>query len=355
MPVISEVSDGISSQYFFKAGGIVDQVTVDGTPVAYTETGSGTVALETVPDYGAIVSISYFEPFHSIGNASEDSPASDGDSGFVILGVRQDPDQALSANGNYSPITTDEYGRVKVSATPDSDIATTGSLSVLGDIVEVDCDRTSSLIVQISGTYVATALFEVSLDGVNYAGALGVRSDANTVELTTGALTNTTRVWKFGTNGITKFRVRCSAYTSGTADIIISRAYGTVEPVPGVASHAVTLTSTAISSTSPTLFADTSTNLALNATFTSTSRDGGSTPVNTVYTTIAYADQAGTLRHEMSLDGTTWRRSSPDVAVTATSPGRLETPVVARYNRVVYVNGGVATTAIQINSAYHKV
>lgn len=354
MPVISEVSDGISSQYFFKAGGIVDQVTVDGTPVAYTETGSGTVTLAAVPDFGAIVGISYFEPFHSIGNASEDSPASDGDSGFVVLGVRQDAEQALSANGNYSPFTTDSYGRVKVSTTLSEDTIVSGQLTTLGSTVTVDCSRIGTLAVQLNGTFALTTVFEVSNDDVTFVPIVGNSVGAN-AQATGTTTSNLSAMYRFGVSGIKTFRVRCSAYTSGTANVTIATTSANSEPTPGIGSHAVTLTSTAISSTSPTLFADTSTNLALNATFTSTSRDGGSTPVNTVYTTVAYADQAGTLRHEMSLDGTTWRRSSPDVAVTATSPGRLETPVVARYNRVVYVNGGVATTAIQINSAYHKV
>ena len=349
MPVISEVSDGISSQYFFKAGGIVDQVTVDGTPVTYTETGSGTVTLETVPNYGAIVGISYFEPFHSIGNASEDSPASDGDSGFVILGVRQDADQALSANGNYSPFTTDEFGRVKVSTTLSEDAIVSGQLTTLGSTVTVDCSRIGTLAVQLNGTFALTTAFEVSNDNLIFVPIVGnsVGANAQAVSTTTS---NLSAMYRFGVSGIKTFRVRCSAYTSGTANVTIATTSANSEPTPGIAAHNVTVTGT-----NPVLFADTSTNLALNATFTSTSRDGASTPVNRVFATVAFADQAGTLRHEMSLDGTTWRRSSPDVAVTATSPGRLETPVVARYNRVVYVNGGVATTAIQINSAYHKV
>lgn len=349
MPVISEVSDGISSQYFFKAGGIVDQVTVDGTPVAYTETGSGTVTLGTVPDYGAIVGISYFEPFHSIGNASEDSPASDGDSGFVILGVRQDPDQALSANGNYSPITTDEYGRVKVSASLSDDIIVSGQLTALASTITVDCSRIGTLSVQLSGTYSLTAIFEVSNDDVTFVPIIGNSVGANS-QASSVSTTNFSGIYRFGVSGIKTFRVRCSAYTSGTANVSVVSTSANSEPTPAVAAHGVTVTSS-----TPVLFSDTVTNLALNATFTGTSRDNGSTPVNRVFSTVAFADQAGTLRHEMSLDGTTWRRSSPDVAVTATSPGRLETPVVVRYNRVVYVNGGVATTAIQINSAYHKV
>lgn len=349
MPVISEVSDGISSQYFFKAGGIVDQVTVDGTPVAYTNSGSGTVTLGTVPSYGAIVGISYFEPFHSIGNALEDSPATDGDSGFVILGVRQDPDQALSANGNYSPITTDKYGRVKVSTSLSDGIIVSGQLAAVASAVTVDCSRIGTLSVQLSGTYALTTVFEVSNDDVTFVPIVGNSVGAN-AQATGTTSSNLSAMYRFGVSGIKTFRVRCSAYTSGAANIVIVSTSANSEPTPGVAAHNVTLTSS-----TPVLFADTSTNLALNATFTGTSRDGGTTPVNRIFSTVAFADQAGTLRHEMSLDGTTWRRSSPDVAVTATSPGRLETPVVARYNRVVYVNGGVATTAIQINSAYHKV
>lgn len=68
------------------------------------------------------------------------------------------------------------------------------------------------------------------------------------------------------------------------------------------------------------------------------------------FVATAFADQAGTFRIEMSVDGSTWRRATPDTAVSANTPVTLIAPVVTRYLRVVYVNGATAQTAFLIAS-----
>lgn len=103
-------------------------------------------------------------------------------------------------------------------------------------------------------------------------------------------------------------------------------------------------------------FNDSTTNLAANATFTGTSRDvtiAASTlqPYGN-FNAIAVANQAGTVRIEMSNDNSVWRRATPDTAVAANTPVILSIPVCTRYHRVVYVNGATAQTEFMINTSY---
>lgn len=97
---------------------------------------------------------------------------------------------------------------------------------------------------------------------------------------------------------------------------------------------------------------ETTTPLAANATFTGTSRDAGSTPGGQSFAVVAFADQPGNVRIEMSNDNTTWRRATADTAVTAAAPVTLVVPIVTRYYRVVFVNGATAQTAFMVNSRY---
>lgn len=111
---------------------------------------------------------------------------------------------------------------------------------------------------------------------------------------------------------------------------------------------------TTLASAGGTIYNDTTTPLALNATFTGTSRDAGATNTMRKFCANIFTDQAGTFRIEMSNDNTTWR-TAKTFAVTANTPIDVEIPVCTRYYRVVYVNGGVAQTILMINSAFHRV
>ncbi len=116
-----------------------------------------------------------------------------------------------------------------------------------------------------------------------------------------------------------------------------------------------TVTANAVSH-SNVFYNDSTTALAISATFTGTSRDvavaAGTVHRYSAFNAVAFADQAGTLRIEMSNDNTTWRRATPDTAVAANSPGTLSVPVCTRRYRVVYVNGGVAQTVFMLNSSF---
>jgi len=102
-------------------------------------------------------------------------------------------------------------------------------------------------------------------------------------------------------------------------------------------------------------YADTATPLAGAATFTGSARDVGwatSTPVPFGYfNAFCITDQSGTLRTQGSDDGSTWYITN-SVAVVASTPVWLKTPVAFRFNRVMLVNGATLQTTVKVNSSY---
>lgn len=104
------------------------------------------------------------------------------------------------------------------------------------------------------------ATFEASIDSTNgtdgtWFGIQVLRSNANTVELTTGVLAATPAyAWAVSTNGLSFVRARATAHTSGTATWAFHKSSYAVEPVPA---SQVTGTQTVTISGSPTLAAST--------------------------------------------------------------------------------------------------
>jgi hypothetical protein len=101
-----------------------------------------------------------------------------------------------------------------------------GTLSSGGTIVATNGTVQTSVIDAagagciVFGTYVASLIFESSLDGgTNWVPVQGQQIDTGVITSTPGALTSTTRAWEFGTSGMTHIRVRATAYTSGTVAV----------------------------------------------------------------------------------------------------------------------------------------
>lgn len=101
---------------------------------------------------------------------------------------------------------------------------------------------------------------------------------------------------------------------------------------------------------------ETTTAQAASATYTGTARDvaiiAGSVNPFAKFNAVAFADQAGTLRIEMSNDNATWRRATADTAVAAGSTVYLTVPVTTRYHRAVYINGATLQGAFMLNTSY---
>ena len=76
----------------------------------------------------------------------------------------------------------------------------------------------ASIAVQLTGTFSATVQFEVSMDGgVTYVSISGTPV-ASTTTVTSATAPG---MWQFDVSGLILFRVRCSAYTSGSINVYI--------------------------------------------------------------------------------------------------------------------------------------
>jgi hypothetical protein len=89
--------------------------------------------------------------------------------------------------------------------------------------------------VTINGTYSVTPVFEFSDDGTNFYSVTCTRTDSAVQESSAGALVNTLRAWDCSVFGTTSFRVRASAFVSGTANIGIILSGTPIEAAPTVA------------------------------------------------------------------------------------------------------------------------
>ena len=172
---------------------------------------------------------------------AEDSASADGDLGMVLLAQRRDSDTtAVSNDGDYATLKLDEAGRLKVATQPASYSDTTGNITANGQTIFVDCQRFSNLMIHCSGTFsTINVAFEGSLDSTNgtdgsWFGVQAIRSNANTIETTTGNLSATPAyAWELSVNALKYFRIRATAYTSGTqAWTFVPGTYAT-EPIPG--------------------------------------------------------------------------------------------------------------------------
>ena len=172
---------------------------------------------------------------------AEDSASADGDLGMVLLAQRRDSDTtAVSNDGDYATLKLDEAGRLKVSTQPASYSSTTGNITANGQTIFVDCQRFSNLMIHCAGTFsTINVAFEGSLNSTNgtdgnWFAVQAIRSNANTIETTTGNLSATPAyAWELSVNALKYFRIRATAYTSGTqAWTFIPGTYAT-EPIPG--------------------------------------------------------------------------------------------------------------------------
>lgn len=182
--------------------------------------------------------------YQPIPTKSEDQASANGDQGVPILGVRQDTDiSPVSADGDYHKLLFNNVGRLKVASMPGDYAATTGNITANGQSVTCDVGKASNVMLYCTGTFSAiNCTFEGSIDGgTSWFGVQAVRSNANTVETTTGSLSAAPAyAWEMSVNALTHVRVRATAFTSGTqAWRILPGAYAT-EPIPAVQAHAVT-------------------------------------------------------------------------------------------------------------------
>jgi hypothetical protein len=238
----------------------------------------------------------------------------------------------------------------------------------------------------VAGTFAGVNFtFEGSLNSTNgtdgnWFAIQAVRTNANTIETTSGVLGAAPAYgWELSVNGLNWFRVRATAWTSGTAGIQIQPGAYATEPIPaaqisgtqpvsgtvtaniGTGSIAAGTNRVGFTAAHGTWLDDSSTVLAAAATFTGATRDlvvGGATFNNAgahaqEFRASAESDQTGTLWLEASRDGTTWRRikSVPTAAVTG---GGFFAEIIHRpswrWIRVGFTNGATLQTRFTIGS-----
>lgn len=98
---------------------------------------------------------------------------------------------------------------------------------------------------------------------------------------------------------------------------------------------------------------ETQTVLAAGGTYTGATRSPGTASRFCYFIADAWADQAGTLYVERSVDGTTWRpaNGTSGTAVAAGASVQVKVPTTTGNYRVRYVNGGTAQTAFLLTNA----
>lgn len=164
----------------------------------------------------------------------------DGAAGQLILGKRRDSDSTTVADGDYNTFNMDEEGRLKVASKPASYAATTGNVTSAASAIPINTERFSNLMIHCTGTFAgANCTFEGSLNSTNgtdgnWFAVQAIRSNANTIETTTGVLAAAPAyAWELSVNALKYFRIRATAWTSGTQVwTLVPGTYAT-EPIPG--------------------------------------------------------------------------------------------------------------------------
>ena len=186
----------------------------------------------------------------------EDTPHVSGHYGQLMLGIRSDSDAFTADNGDYTVLKLDEEGRLKVASKPASYTATVGNVTSATSTVPLNCERFSNLMIHCTGTFAgANCTFEGSLNSTNgtdgnWFTVQAIRSNANTIETTTGVLAAAPAyAWELSVNALKYFRVRATAWTSGTQVwTMIPGTYAT-EPIPGAQASATQAVSGTVTAT----------------------------------------------------------------------------------------------------------
>lgn len=114
-------------------------------------------------------------------------------------------------------------------------LRTSGTITTSSSTVSAGTIGYGVATVTVNGTYAGvTVNFEFSDDGSNWYSDTCTRSDTALQESSEALPSNQSRAWDCGVSAATNFRVRSSAYSSGTANIGITLSAAAIEPAPTV-------------------------------------------------------------------------------------------------------------------------
>ena len=135
-------------------------------------------------------------------------------------------------------MTITPFGQQVSLAVPTPDAALL-SITANSQSRSVDVTQHSNLALMCSGTFsTVNCAFEASLDATNdtdgvWFSVQAARTSTNTIETTTGNLSAAPAyAWELSVNGYKRFRVRSTAWTSGTQNWVIRPALFASEPIP---------------------------------------------------------------------------------------------------------------------------
>jgi hypothetical protein len=200
--------------------------------------------MATVNLFGALATEAKLEAVRLLVDSivkAEDAPSVGGDRGIPMLAMRQLADTtSTDADGDYTLFKIDEEGRLKVSTKPASYSQITGNITANAQTVFANVARASNVVITMVATSLVghNSIFEVSNDSTNgtdgnWVQMQAIRSNANTIETTTGVLAATPVYgWEVSVNGYNWLRVRATAHTSGTAAYRMQPGSYATEPIP---------------------------------------------------------------------------------------------------------------------------
>ena len=196
---------------------------------------------------------------------AEDTASANGDLGLPIYAIRSGTDTPASsgADGDYTALYVNDEGRLKVTTKPASYTDITGDITatqpvistpVAGGTVEGDVSAASNIMIFCTGTFsTVNCTFEGSLESsgaTNWFAIQAVRSNANTIELTTGNLSaQPAYAWELSVNALKRFRVRATARTSGTQSWRFVQGTYATEPIPAAQASATQAVSGTVTAT----------------------------------------------------------------------------------------------------------
>lgn len=105
----------------------------------------------------------------------------------------------------------------------DTDLTASGTITGSGQTVTLtDLSGHGAVTAQVTGTFVASLLFELSVDGTNFTYAYGFPYGSANWSGSSAA----PGIWRFNVAAVEVFRVRATTYTSGTATVTLRASHG---------------------------------------------------------------------------------------------------------------------------------
>lgn len=152
-----------------------------------------------------------------------DGPVAPGTAASVstLVGVQYNSTLPTLTTTQQSSLQADSNGRLLFSPQSLADFNATGTIAALNGFVAINSQGRASVIITVTGTWVANLVFE-GFDGTNWIVTAGLTQPAGGI---TEALSSNGTVL-INSGGYAQIRIIATAYTSGTANIFMNAGIG---------------------------------------------------------------------------------------------------------------------------------